>query len=560
MIENLVRENIKNLKPYTSARDIYSEGILLDANENSFGSAAEINGTKFNRYPDPHQKEMRKILSEYLGLSYKNLFFGVGSDEIIDLLIRIFCIPGKDSILSAEPTYGMYKVSADINDVKAGNVLLNENFDIDVDSVLSQTSENTKIIFLCSPNNPTGNLLSKDRIEYLLQKSNSIIVVDEAYIDFAGEDNSCKNLISKYRNLVILRTFSKAWGLAGIRLGYCIADEEIISYLFKIKAPYNINALTKMAFTLAMLNLSIKDNFIKEILSERNYLVSVLKQFKSIIKIYPSEANYILIRINEATLIQKLLAEKGIIVRDRSTQPMLDNCLRITIGTRKENVQFLNALKSILINDEKTLENFIEAADFIPANLRHAVVVRTTKETSISVKVSLDSSEESSISTGIGFFDHMLAQIARHGNMYLEIKTTGDLYVDEHHTVEDTGLALGAAISEALGSKSGIQRYGFFLPMDDSVAYCTIDLGGRIYLNFNAKFQRETVGNFPTELTEEFFRAIASGLKANIYIKASGKNDHHKIEAIFKSFAKALNEACRLDERVIGLPSTKGIL
>ena len=194
-------------------------------------------------------------------------------------------------------------------------------------------------------------------------------------------------------------------------------------------------------------------------------------------------------------------------------------------------------------------------------NLRTASVKRKTKETEITVDVSLDGQGESNISTGIGFFDHMLEQIARHGNINLSIKTKGDLHIDEHHTVEDTGLALGMAIAKALGNKSGIKRYGFLLPMDDSVAYCAIDLGGRSYLNFKCKFDRNKVGEFPTELTEEFFRAVSSELKANIYIRAKGKNDHHKIESIFKAFAKALNEACRLDERNEGkLPSTKGVL
>jgi imidazoleglycerol-phosphate dehydratase/histidinol-phosphatase len=184
-----------------------------------------------------------------------------------------------------------------------------------------------------------------------------------------------------------------------------------------------------------------------------------------------------------------------------------------------------------------------------------------TKETDVSVKVSLDSKQEGKIKTGIGFFDHMLAQIARHGNIYLDINVQGDLNVDEHHTVEDTGIALGQAISESLGTKTGIKRYGFFLPMDDTAAYCALDLGGRTFLNFNADFKRDTVGQFPTELTEEFFRALSAGMKANIYLKSVGKNDHHKIESLFKAFAKALNEACRLDNRASGkLPSTKGLL
>ena len=214
-----------------------------------------------------------------------------------------------------------------------------------------------------------------------------------------------------------------------------------------------------------------------------------------------------------------------------------------------------------ILNDKISSGNITDAVKIILKNLRTASVKRKTKETDISVELSLDGNGEAEISTGIGFFDHMLEQIARHGNINLSIKTKGDLHIDEHHTVEDTGLALGEAISVALGSKKGIKRYGFLLPMDDSVAQCAIDLGGRAYLNFNCKFNRNKVGEFPTELTEEFFRAVTSKLKANIYIRAKGKNDHHKIESIFKAFAKALNEACRLDERNEGtLPSTKGVL
>ena len=215
----------------------------------------------------------------------------------------------------------------------------------------------------------------------------------------------------------------------------------------------------------------------------------------------------------------------------------------------------------VVLNKKNPVKNFVEAVEIVLKNLRTASVKRKTKETDIKVELSLDGNGESKISTGIGFFDHMLEQIARHSNINLSIKVKGDLHIDEHHTVEDTGLALGEAIGKALGSKKGIKRYGFLLPMDDAVAVCGIDLGGRHYLNFKCKFDRNKVGEFPTELTEEFFRALSSTLKANIYIRAKGKNDHHKIECIFKAFAKALNEACRFDERNEGkLPSTKGIL
>jgi imidazoleglycerol-phosphate dehydratase / histidinol-phosphatase len=221
----------------------------------------------------------------------------------------------------------------------------------------------------------------------------------------------------------------------------------------------------------------------------------------------------------------------------------------------------LKGNNSLLINNKIKINNFENAIAFIISELRFSKIVRKTKETDITVKVSLDSKKESIINTGIGFFDHMLFQIARHGNIYLNIKVKGDLKVDEHHTVEDTALALGQALLEALGTKSGIKRYGFSLPMDDSVAFCTIDLGGRAYLNFKAKFKRDKVGEFPTELTKEFFRALSTGMKANIYLKSEGENDHHKIESLFKVFAKALNEACRLDNRAVGiLPTTKGML
>lgn len=239
---------------------------------------------------------------------------------------------------------------------------------------------------------------------------------------------------------------------------------------------------------------------------------------------------------------------------------------KITVNEQNKNItyNFIITAKGknlLLVNNETKLKSFEAAAEFIVSGFRFAHVVRITKETDISVKVCLDCKHEGKIQTGIGFFDHMLSQIARHGNIYVDINVKGDLQVDEHHTVEDTGLALGQAISESLGTKAGIKRYGFLLPMDDSAAYCALDLGGRAFLNFNAEFKRDTVGEFPTELTEEFFRALSSGMKANIYLKSIGKNDHHKIESMFKAFAKALNEACRIDNRASGkLPSTKGLL
>jgi histidinol-phosphate aminotransferase len=347
-IKNLVRKNIFNLKPYTSARDLYSSGILLDANENSFGSTFnKIDGLNLNRYPDPHQKHLKELVSDYLGIKPDNLFFGVGSDEIIDLLIRIFCEPGKDKILIPEPTYGMYKVAADINNVDVISVLLNDEFQIDTENINNNLTEDVKIIFLCSPNNPTGNILLKNDILSLCENSNAIIVVDEAYIDFAEESSLIKE-VTNFPNLVIMRTFSKAWGLAGIRLGYCIANEDIIRVLFKVKAPYTINSLTQYVLPEALKNKKIKDNYIEKIILQKAIMKEELSKLAGIIKVFDSDANFLLIKCSNAKSILKKLAERGIIIRDRSNQPKLEGCLRISIGTEEQNKTLLNVLKEIL--------------------------------------------------------------------------------------------------------------------------------------------------------------------------------------------------------------------
>lgn len=353
MIDNLVRNNIKKLKPYTCARDLYSDGILLDANENSFGSTFhEFEELHLNRYPDPHQVDLRNAVSKLLNVDANKLFFGVGSDEIIDLLIRIFCEPKEDQVMLLEPTYGMYKVACDINNVETVAPLLNDSFQIDFAEVEKHYSDKVKIIFVCSPNNPTGNLLYKNDILRLCKTYNSIVVVDEAYIDFSEPSASLINEVKNYRNLVVMRTFSKAWGLAGVRLGYCAADEEIISYLFKVKAPYNINALTGYAVLKSIANEKRKENAVSAIISERFRVENELKHILAITNVFPADANYLLIRLPNAKEIQKELAEKGIVIRDRSSQPKLDNCLRITVGTKEENDALISGLKILLQKKE----------------------------------------------------------------------------------------------------------------------------------------------------------------------------------------------------------------
>jgi histidinol-phosphate aminotransferase len=351
MISDLVRENIKKLKPYTCARDLYSNGILLDANENSLGSSiTEFESLNLNRYPDPHQEDLKDLVCGHLGFDKENIFFGVGSDEIIDLTVRIFCEPQKDTAIIVEPTYGMYKVACDINNVETKRALLNKNFQIDIDGIKKVFDETVKLIFLCSPNNPTGNLLTKETILKVCDTFNCAVFVDEAYIDFAGREGSVAWNVKDRPNLIVSRTFSKAWGLAAIRLGYCIADKSITDYFFKVKAPYNINILTRYALQKAFDNSERKNNFVSSLISERDSLILSLKKMEKISAVFPSDANYVLFKCPNASKVQKELASEGVIIRDRSGQVLLEDCLRVSIGAKEENEIFLSKLASVLNN------------------------------------------------------------------------------------------------------------------------------------------------------------------------------------------------------------------
>ena len=344
-LNKLVRPNILNLSPYHCARDDYESGTLLDANENALGSTVD-NGDELNRYPSPRQEKLRTLIAGFRNVDLDNVFVGVGSDEAIDLLIRIFCRPGQDSIVITPPTYGMYKVAADINDIHVLSVPLTQSFQLEPDKILDAVTKNTKIVFLCSPNNPTGNNLSKTDIIKLLTQFNGIIVVDEAYIDFSNEQ-SLAGEIDQYPNLVILQTLSKSFGLAGIRLGMAIASESIIKLMMKIKAPYNINRLTSESAIEALQNVSKMKQMINTIIKERGRVSRELKQIETVRVIHPSETNFLLFEIDHAYEIYRELAINGIIVRFRGGQIHCDNCIRLTIGTRVENDRFLSKLREL---------------------------------------------------------------------------------------------------------------------------------------------------------------------------------------------------------------------
>lgn len=338
---SIIRQSIKNLKPYSSARDEFKgqADIFLDANENPFPSG-------YNRYPDPLQMKVKEKLAVIKNLSPSNMFLGNGSDEAIDLLIRAFCEPYNDAILITDPTYGMYAVCADVNAVNINRVTLTTDYDLDVTSIEKAIDKNVKIIFLCSPNNPSGNLLDRSKIIDVVSSFNGLVVIDEAYIDFSKEPSFIQEL-DHYPNLVILQTFSKAWGLAGLRLGMCFASQEIISTLNKIKYPYNVNIQTQELALIAMENITQKNEWVNDILEQRKVLSSLLNELRIVKKVYPSDANFLLVKVDDAPGTYKYLMEKGIIVRDRSKIVLCNNCLRITVGTEVENMKLIEALKTI---------------------------------------------------------------------------------------------------------------------------------------------------------------------------------------------------------------------
>jgi histidinol-phosphate aminotransferase len=343
-LNKLVRDNIKNLKPYSSARSEFSgeASVFLDANENSYGSPL----TKwYNRYPDPLQWELKKKIAEVKRTKAENMLLGNGSDECIDLVIRAFCNPRQDNIIICPPTYGMYEVYAHINDVEVKEVPLLPGFQLDLEAIENAIDANTRIIFLCSPNNPTGNNLDREDIEVVLNNFEGIVVIDEAYINYSRHRSFLSEL-SDYPNLMVMQTFSKAWGLAALRLGMIFASEDIIGILNKIKPPYNINAATQEMALKALDGLEDVNAMIKETVEERERLVKELAALPIVRKVYPSDANFILAQVDEANNVYGYLKDKGIIVRNRSSVILCDDCLRITVGTPDQDNKLVEALKA----------------------------------------------------------------------------------------------------------------------------------------------------------------------------------------------------------------------
>ena len=549
LASRLARPEIVSMPPVDVAAQanaaFSADAIKLDANENPFVPLVEgALASNVNRYPEPQPAVLVRALAALYGVAPENLVATRGADDAIDILIRSFCRPGVDAISVCQPTFSAYAQFARLQGARIVEARLDADYDFDADAFLAtaKAEANLKLAFICSPNNPTGNPVPpQDVLRVADALGETIVVLDEAYIEFS-ELESLAGEAAKRENLVILRTLSKAYGLAGARVGCAIGNAELIALASRALPPYPLPSLAIQA-ALATLSPSRRPLHIARIgtlKAERERLAGLLAGSPIVNKVRSGGANFLFVEVDDAPALAKKLHGLGIRVRFRPNAA--PNGVRLSIGTEAENEALLAAFG--VVSDA-------------PAH-RRAESVRDTRETNIAVAVDLDRTEPRAIDTGIAFFDHMLDQVAAHGGFSLILKCEGDLEIDAHHSLEDCALAFGGALSKALGDRRGIGRFGFSLPMDETEAHVLIDLSGRAYAKFEGDFEASHIGAYPTEMTRHIFRSFADSLGAAIHVRVTGENDHHKTEACFKAFGRALRQAVKREGDV--LPSTKGVL
>mgnify|MGYP001429557875 FL=1 len=548
MISKRARPEILAMGGYVSARSIEKSTtgtIFLDANECAFEPF--VGAHNLSRYPEQQPVALQDAICRWLDVSSRHITITRGADEAIDCLVRAFCVPGRDNIVICPPTFAMYAQSATLQNTEVREARLDIKFDLDVKLIKQTTDKNTKIIFVCSPNNPTANLMTRARILQLCADyaDTALIVVDETYVEFADSE-SVIPCLDAHANLVVLRTLSKSHAAAGLRCGVAVARSDVTELLKKVLAPY---PLAQPVVDAALTILSASSQAVlaakrRDIVARREEVVAALSACPEIVELLPSDANYLLVRVKDAADLCNKCRKSAIILRNQSHQPGLENSVRVSIGSHEDMQAFIAVAKG------ETLEPCTDQ--------RVGTVIRKTNETAISIRVNLDAVAPVRIRTGVGFYDHMLDQIAKHGGFSMEIECDGDLHIDAHHSVEDCAIALGQAIRLALGDKRGIGRYGFFLPMDESQVKVALDFGGRFYLDFKADFPESHVGDLPTDMVPHVFYSLAENMQANLHIAVTGENTHHMVEACFKGFGRTLRQAIRLDGNE--MPSTKGSL
>ena len=519
--------------------------IRLDANENPFPPLVEGSlAANVNRYPEPQPAKLKAALAALYGVEPLNLVVTRGADDAIDMLVRAYCRPGTDAVAICTPSFSAYAHFVRLQGARLIEAPLTLDFDFDADAFLAAISgeQNIKLAFICTPNNPTGNEVDPALILNVAEAlPDTIIVADEAYLDFSGTPSLAADAIQR-PNLVVLKTLSKAYGLAGARVGCAIGDEALMEMAARALPPYPMPSLSVEAAVLALSpsRRAVHEKRIERLKADRSRLADLLRCSPIVRRVHASGGNFLFLEVDDAPALSAKLRSTGIRVRFRPNAA--PGGVRVTIGTDTENEALLRAFGVVVE----------------PSNPRRAEVVRDTKETQIAVAVDLDRSTPRKIDSGVPFYDHMLDQIAAHGGFSLVLDCDGDTEIDGHHSIEDCAIALGTALSSALGNKRGIRRFGFTLPMDEAEAQVLIDLSGRPYCRFEGEFATTSIGDYPTQMTRHVFRSLADSMGAAIHVKVDGENDHHKTEACFKAFGRALRDAIHLESDA--LPSTKGVL
>ena len=515
--------------------------VRLDANESPFDALVAHHGG-LNRYPEPQPHQLRQRLAGLYGVPPGRLWVARGSDDAIDLLIRAFCRPGVDSIAVVEPTFGAYAQFARVQGAGVIAARLTDDFEFDADAVLDAIGDAApKILFLCTPNNPTGGSIAREDVRRLAAAlPDTLVVVDEAYGEFAGGPGFVPDAAG---NILVLRTLSKAYGLAGARIGCVVGDCELIELIARVSPPYPLPSpsISAALDALGPERMPVHAERVRRLIADRDRLAALIAGAEEVERVRAG-GNFLFLKVADPADLARRLAAAAVRVRFRPNAA--PGGVRITVGTEAEN---------------RALLAVFGLAPHAPPT-RRAELIRDTKETRIALAIDLDRPDARRIDSGIPFYDHMLDQVAAHGGFGLTLACSGDLDIDPHHSIEDIAIALGEGLRRALGDKRGIGRFGFALPMDETSAEVLIDLSGRPFARFDGDFATDSVGGLPTQMVPHVFRSIADSLGAAIHVRVAGDNDHHKVEACFKAFGRALRQGLAIEGRGDALPSTKGML
>lgn len=549
LARRLARPEILALEPFDLGnRAVDPDAIKLDANESPFGplSGGSL-AAGVNRYPEPQPQRLRAAMASLYGVAPEQFLVTRGGDDAIDLLCRTFLRGSEDKVAVTSPSFSAYAHFARLQGAAVVDLPLGpDDFALDPDAMIGALEGDAavRILFVCTPNNPTGTAVDPEAILRIAEALPEVLVLaDEAYLEFSETPSLAAEAVAR-PNLLVLKTLSKAFALAGARVGGLVGPVETLDIVARALSPYPLPTLSIAAALEALqpARRAVHRERISELVAERERVAPLIATSPFVRRVFPSAGNFLFLETSDTESLAARLTADGIRVRYRPKAA--PGGIRLTIGTREEN--------------DAALAAFGVSVETVA--LRRAEIARDTKETRIALAIDLDRAEPRRIDTGIPYYDHMLDQVAAHGGFSLVLSCQGDLEIDPHHSIEDVGIALGSGLKSALGDKRGIGRFGFALPMDETSAQVLIDLSGRPFARFEGTFEASHIGDYPTEMTPHVFRSLADSLGAAIHVKVDGENDHHKVEACFKAFGRALRQALAIEGKSDALPSTKGML